>query len=155
MKEDKADPHISIEISDDENLSPPDFSASEITHLVGCVCEEFAITNAQVSIAIVSDEKILQINNEFLRHDYITDVISFDLSDEDEKCFELIVNAQLAAEKAEEHGHSPKSELALYIVHGMLHMAGFDDATAQQARLMHKKEDEILENLGYGKAYKS
>ena len=123
--------------------------------LVLCICKLFAIEDAQISIAIVDDEQIHDVNNRFLGHDYPTDVISFDLSDESGgiKIFDIIVNAQLGFAKAGELGHAGIAELALYICHGMLHNLGYDDGEAEKAEKMHEKEDEILQNLGYGVVY--
>lgn len=119
------------------------------------ICELFVIEDAQISIAVVDDEQIHDVNNRFLGHDYPTDVISFDLSDEpgDIKIFDIIVNAELGFAKAEELGHAGIAELALYICHGMLHNLGYDDGEAEKAEKMHEKEDEILQNLGYGVVY--
>jgi len=112
-----------------------------------------------VSIAIVDDVEITRLNEQFLGHEGTTDCLSFDLSDEDAggdgKVFDLIVNGALAAREAERRGHAPQAELALYITHGLLHNLGFDDGTAEQARAMHRTEDEILQHLGYGLVYDS
>jgi len=57
------------------------------------------------------------------------------------------------AREAARRGHSAEAELALYVTHGLLHNLGFNDATAAQARKMHRMEDEILQHLGYGFVY--
>lgn len=125
--------------------------------LVLYICKLFAVADAQISIAIVDDKQIHDINNRFLSHDCPTDVISFDISDdfEDVEIFDIIVNAQLAFAKAQEFGHAGIAELALYICHGMLHNLGYDDLEPEKAKKMHEKEDEILQNLGYGVIYAS
>jgi probable rRNA maturation factor len=65
----------------------------------------------------------------------------------------MIVNAEKAKREAEARGHDERSELALYIVHGMLHNLGFDDLEPQQGRLMHSMENRILAQTGYGAVY--
>lgn len=119
------------------------------------ICERFNVKKAVISIAIVDDDTITQINTKFLNHKTRTDVISFDLSDgtDEPKNFELVVNAEQTVRQAQKRGHSTEAELALYITHGLLHNLGFDDADEQQRQKMHNTEDEILQQAGFGIVY--
>ena len=103
----------------------------------------------------LNDEEILAANRQFLKHDYITDVISFDLSEQsgNNRCFDIIVNGDLAVSQAEKRKHSPDAELALYICHGLLHCLGFDDRNDADAKKMHQTEDDILQTFGFGVVY--
>lgn len=125
--------------------------------LVQAVCPRFGVAQAAVSIGIVDDAEISELNRKFLNHEGTTDCLSFDLSDEaaaeEPRVFDLIVNGEMAVREAARRGHSVEAELALYITHGLLHNLGFDDATAGKARKMHQTEDEILQDLGYGPVY--
>jgi probable rRNA maturation factor len=117
----------------------------------------------EVSIAVVDDIQIRELNGRFLNRKKTTDCLSFDLSNGNEmepnaekptsRMLELVVNGEMAARQAALRGHSSEAELALYITHGLLHNLGFDDATPSQARKMHDAEDEILQQLGYGSVY--
>ena len=129
--------------------------ASKLRTLVRTVCKRFGVLHAVVSIGIVDDAEMRRLNKRFLSRTGNTDCLSFDLSDESEpaRVFDLIVNGELAAREAARRGHSARAELALYVVHGLLHQLGFDDATAEQAARMHRIEDEILQHLGYGSVY--
>lgn len=131
--------------------------ASKLRRLVRAVCKRFEVGQAVISIGIVDDAEISQLNRRFLGHEGTTDSLSFDLSDKadsrESRIFDLIVNGELAAREAVRRGHSADAELALYVTHGLLHNLGFDDATAEQARRMHRMEDEILVHLGYGLVY--
>lgn len=132
---------------------------SKLKKLVRAICERFDVAQAVVSVGIVDDVEISQLNMRFLNHDGTTDSLSFDLSDdvnpEEPRVFDLIVNGELAAREAARRGHAAQAELMLYVTHGLLHNLGFDDATAEQARRMHRTEDEILQQLGYGLVYNS
>lgn len=128
-------------------------NTDKITQLAQHICSIFYHEDITVNIRIVDNNTILQANKDFLDHDYVTDVISFDMSDDTEKCFDIIVNAELAINNAQKLNIAPLSELSLYICHGMLHNFGFDDADPKKAEKMHKKEDEILHALGYGYVY--
>ncbi len=133
--------------------------AAKVKKLVRTVCRRFGVAEARVSIGIVDDAEISRLNKQFLNHEGTTDCLSFDLSDEIEpqgrKVFDLIVNGELALREAVRRGHAAQAELALYVTHGLLHDLGFDDATPEQARQMHRTEDEILQQLGYGLVYNS
>ncbi len=123
--------------------------------LARAICERFNVKKAAISIAIVDDDTITQVNTKFLKHKTQTDVISFDLSEgtDEPKNFELVVNAEQAVRQARKRGHSTEAELALYITHGLLHNLGFDDADQQQGQKMHNTEDEILQQAGFGIVY--
>lgn len=105
---------------------------------------------AAVSIALVDNAAIHEINRRHLGHDWPTDVISFVLSDHDdsELAGELVVSAEMAEQTAREAGADPTAELALYVVHGLLHLCGFDDTTEAGAAAMRKREGEVLAREG-------
>ena len=145
---------ITVQIID--NFRNMDFSRSKIEKLAKMVCRRFKLADATVSIAIVDNAQIRRVNAQFLNRKHSTDVISFDLSDNDTNApplFELVVNADRAVEEAGRRSHSGEAELALYITHGLLHNLGFDDSTEMQAKKMHDTEDEILRRSGFGLVY--
>jgi probable rRNA maturation factor len=146
---------ITVQITNHRETLPA--NGQKLKKLVRTVCRQFGIAGARISIGIVGDAEIAGLNQRFLNHQGTTDCLSFDLSDETEpagqKVFDLIVNGELAQREAAQRGHEARAELALYITHGLLHAVGFDDATAAQARRMHRTEDEILQHLGYGLVY--
>ena len=140
-----------------------------LQNLVETVCNRFgreepAGTRCEISIVVVDDTQIRDLNDRFLKHKKTTDCLSFDLSSGAEqsqagrpatRMFEIVVNGEMAARQGSLRGHSSEAELALYIVHGLLHNLGFDDATSDEAQAMHEAEDEILQQLGYGSVYNS
>jgi probable rRNA maturation factor len=146
---------ITVQITNHLEKLPAD--VRRLKKLVRAICQQFGISQARISLGIVDDAEIAVLNKRFLNHEGTTDCLSFDLSDETEpagqKVFDLIVNGALALREAVQRGHEAQAELALYITHGLLHDLGFDDATAEQARRMHRTEDEILQHLGYGLVY--
>ena len=146
---------VTVQITNQFEKLPAD--TPKLRKLVRTVCKRFGVSQARISIGIVDDAGIGMLNKEFLDHEGTTDCLSFDLSDGMEpgepKVFDLIVNGELAIREAARRGHNAQAELALYVTHSLLHNLGFDDATAQQARQMHRTEDEILHHLGYGLVY--
>jgi probable rRNA maturation factor len=103
----------------------------------------------EVSVAIVDDPTIHELNREFLDHDYPTDVLSFPLEDTASRLEgEIVVSADTAARCAIEAGWSATDELLLYVVHGALHLAGYRDKESQDAGDMRRREAAVLKELG-------
>ncbi|MBT6157539.1 MAG: rRNA maturation RNase YbeY [Planctomycetaceae bacterium] len=122
---------------------------------------------AEVSVALVDDVTIHQVNKRHLQHDYPTDVISFlfDCEFEGETSEspdndtrppiprghgkridgEIVVSTETALERADECGFSPTQELVLYVVHGLLHLLGYDDTNDVETELMRSRERAILQ----------
>jgi probable rRNA maturation factor len=127
----------------------------KLINLVRVICKRFRLTNATISIAVVGNRCMRKLNIEFLNHTNFTDCLAFDLSENKKgpKVFELVVNGERAKTQAAIRGHSPAAELALYITHGLLHNLGFDDLQPKKAEVMHRLEDEILRQEGFGPVY--
>lgn len=123
--------------------------------LVRAVCKQMASTSVFVDLTVVDGSQMRHFNSRLTSRQGATDCLSLDLSDEHDatRVLDIIVNGQLAVQRARIYGIRPISELALYIVHGLLHQFGFDDKTRDQARSMHMTEDRILQSLGYGRVY--
>ena len=127
-----------------------------VADVVRKVLEEEGVLAAQVSVALVEHSRSHELNRRFLQHDEPTDVLSFLLECEPEERAnepggadkrlegEVVVNAQMALDRAEEFGWSPKDELVLYLVHGVLHLCGYDDQTEEARQQMRAKEREML-----------
>ena len=148
----KQEQDIVVQIA--KNFKDIDVNLPKLKKLVKAVCTRFKLSKATVSIAIVDDAEIRKVNKQFLNRSSTTDCLSFNLSDNDaKKSFELVVNAEKAVKEANLRGHSSEAELALYVIHGLLHNLGFDDSTQGQAKKMHDTEDEILQQLSYGSVY--
>ena len=158
MASSRQDQDIVIQIT--KNFNGINISPQKIKKMAKAVCNRFARdepkdTKYEISIAIVDDNEILELNRQFLNSKSVTDCLSFDLSDDKRsgKTFDLVVNGEMAVRQANQRGHSSEAELALYITHGLLHNLGFDDSTKSRAREMHETEDEILQEFGYGIVY--
>lgn len=94
----------------------------------------------EVEVSIVSDEAIAAVHGKFLDDPTPTDVITFDHG-------EILVSAETAAARAPEFGHSTDRELALYVVHGLLHLAGFGDKSEGEFERMRKMQEEVLTSV--------
>src|SRR5438552_10411247 len=114
------------------------------------VLEGEDIHDAEVSLAFVDNATIHQLNNRYLQHDEPTDVLSFPLSEPNARRLagELVIGAEVARAQAEERGHDVQAELALYVIHGLLHLCGYDDATETVAATMRERESHYLQAAG-------
>lgn len=130
-----------------------EFDVERFEDLARMVVGRFCEGKVSVSIAVVDDAGIIEVHKQFLDKETTTDVISFDLSDDDGKVFEVVVNAEQARRQADKRGHGADAELALYVTHGLLHNLGFDDMQEQLSQEMHAMEDELLQLAGFGVIY--
>ena len=107
------------------------------------------IERAEISLAVVDDPAIHALNRKYLDHDYATDVLSFLLDHENGKLDgEIIVSSETAIRQAAEFGATdPCIELLLYVIHGALHLAGYEDGTPAQSLLMREQEQKHLTAL--------
>jgi probable rRNA maturation factor len=105
--------------------------------------------SAAISLAIVDDPTIHELNRRHLNHDWPTDVLSFVLEDDDTHLDgEVIISADTAASAADEVGVASSEEQLLYVIHGMLHLVGYCDKSADEARDMRAAEDRYLQQFG-------
>ncbi len=98
----------------------------------------------QISIIFCSDNYILDINQRFLQHDYFTDIITFDYCEGDRLSGDLFISVDSVRENAIEYGSSFNDELNRVMVHGILHLIGYDDHTDEDIRQMRSKENYYL-----------
>ena len=112
-----------------------------------------SITRAEIGIALVDDTTIAAVHGEFLDDPTPTDVISFVLDASNGQLEgEIVASADTAARQSVKYRWPATDELLLYVVHGMLHLVGYDDTTPSARRLMRRREREMLAALGVVKA---
>ncbi len=104
---------------------------------------------AQINIIFCSAQRLLEINREFLQHDYFTDIITFDDSDLAEGYIagELYIDIETVADNAAQYGATPIEEMHRILIHGVMHLCGQGDKTEIDARDMRAKEDKYLLKL--------
>ena len=101
-----------------------------------------------INIIFCDDPYILDINQKYLGHDYFTDIITFDYCEGDRLSGDLYISIDSVAENAAEYAEGDLDrELSRVIVHGVLHLIGYDDHSEEDIRLMRSKEDYYLSLL--------
>ena len=98
-----------------------------------------------INIIFCSDNYILDVNIKYLGHDYFTDIITFDYCEKDVLSGDLFVSIDSVRENAGFYGTSFEDELNRVIVHGVLHLIGYDDHTEEEVKQMRAKENYYLE----------
>lgn len=97
-----------------------------------------------VNVIFCSDEYLLQINKDYLNHNYYTDIITFDYSEEGRIAGELYISIDTVLANAAEYNQERAAELLRVIIHGFLHLMQFNDQSPEEEAEMHSKEDAAL-----------
>ena len=100
----------------------------------------------KINLILTSDSHLLELNKKYLDRDYLTDVITFDYSENQGVAGDVFISVTRVKENAEVYGESFDLELKRVMAHGILHLLGYDDKTDAEMSLMRKKEDYFLEN---------
>ena len=109
------------------------------------VAEEEGRRPGQISVIFCSDPYLLEINRKYLGHDYYTDIITFDYSEGGTISGDLFISVDTVRSNAEYYSADFKDELDRVIVHGVLHLIGYDDHTDEQTAEMRARENHYLE----------
>lgn len=143
---------IRIHVSDEQTALQID--SGRLRTAVRRILRDAGLRDAQVSLAIVDDPTIHRLNRQFLDHDYATDVLSFVLERSDDRLEgEVIASTDTAIRSAGRYGWQPADELLLYVIHGTLHLVGYDDRTPRPAAQMRKQERAYLQQFGLEPRY--
>ncbi|MCX5708235.1 MAG: rRNA maturation RNase YbeY [Candidatus Omnitrophica bacterium] len=109
---------------------------------------EISVKAGEINISFISDSKIRKLNALYHNRNYPTDVLAFDLSvDKKNLIVDIYISADTAVKNSRIFRTEPKTELYLYVIHAMLHIAGYDDHSLKETSLMRKKEDTYLKWL--------
>jgi rRNA maturation RNase YbeY len=123
-----------------------DNEANAIKYWLFLVTRSEGFTIESINYIFCSDEYMLQINRQYLQHDYYTDIITFDNSEPDSDLIEADIFVSL--ERVKDNANKLNSEFSLelkrVLVHGVLHLCGYGDKEDQEAKLMRDKEDHYL-----------
>ncbi|MDE2826308.1 MAG: rRNA maturation RNase YbeY [Bacteroidota bacterium] len=125
-----------------------DFDLNLIEHLVSRVAEGEDQCIRQLEITLMTAEQLRELNRSWRKADYDTDVLSFSLSDGKALDGEIYVSLDFAQTHCHTYGATYTEEVCRYIVHGMLHLLGYEDDTVRGARTMRRKEDQYLRSAG-------
>lgn len=130
-----------------EGIEMPDINKSEIRNWVKKVAELHSKRLGPVSYIFCDDNKILEVNKQFLQHDYYTDIITFDYTEGDNISGDLFISLDTVRTNAEQFGQDYNTELHRVIIHGILHLCGINDKGPGEREIMEAEENKALEIL--------
>ena len=133
-----------------ENVKMPAIRRRDVSRWVRQVAASYGRRVGEIGYIFCDDEKILEVNREYLSHDYYTDIITFDYTDGDVINGDLVISLDTVRSNAELFGKAYDDELLRVIIHGILHLCGINDKGPGERELMEAAENKAL--AMYGKA---
>lgn len=127
-----------------EDIKAPDIKKRTISSWIKAVAEKYNKRPGDISYIFCSDEKILEINQEYLQHDYFTDIITFDYSSGNVISGDLFISLDTVRTNAEKFSTSYNEELHRTIIHGILHLCGINDKGPGEREIMEENENKAL-----------
>ena len=139
---------LDISLTNEQTRHPVD--EQQLIDAAKRVLADSPFSSAMISLVVVDDPAIHELNRQYLVHDWPTDVLSFVLEDSGNHLEgEVIISADTAAESASELGCSAAAEQLLYVLHGVLHLVGYRDKTPSDAAEMRAAEAKYLRQFGF------
>ena len=127
-----------------ENVKMPAIKRRETTAWIRRVAATYGKKVGEVGYLFVDDEKILAVNNEYLGHDYYTDIITFDYCEGNTLNGDLVISLDTIATNAEKFHKDYNEELHRVIIHGILHLCGINDKGPGEREITEAAEDRAL-----------
>ena len=142
---------IKINCSIDSSLN--EINTGVVRNIAKHVIKSQKIKDADLTFVFTSDELLSELKMEFFHKDHLTDVIAFRLNDYKEKLVdgEVYISLPRAKENSLEFDQPYEKELSRLIIHGCLHVLGYDDQTSNEKKLMTSLEDEYLKKISWNK----
>lgn len=127
-----------------EDVKMPEIKKRETTDWIRRVASGYGKKCGDIAYIFCSDEKILEVNQTYLQHDYYTDVITFDYTEGDKISGDIFISVDTVRSNAEQFGTDYDEELHRIIIHGILHLCGINDKGPGEREIMTRHENEAL-----------
>ncbi len=127
-----------------EDIKMPKIAKRKVSAWIKEVAKRHGYKVGDVSYIFCSDEKILEVNRQYLQHDYYTDIITFDYTEEDVISGDLFISLDTVRTNAEQFNVSYESEFYRVVIHGILHLCGINDKGPGEREIMEMNENEAL-----------
>lgn len=128
-----------------ENVKMPAIKKREVTRWIRAVAATYGRKVGEVGYLFCDDEKILEVNREYLQHDYYTDIITFDYDEDNVINGDLVISLDTIRTNAELFNKTYDEELYRVIIHGILHLCGINDKGPGEREIMEAAENKALE----------
>ena len=127
-----------------EDVELPDLPYGRITKWLSNTATNYNFKIAQINYIFCSDDYLLTLNQEYLDHDYYTDIITFNYNESSYMSGDIFISIDRVKENATIFGIDTEREFLRVMVHGVLHLIGFNDSTDKDEMIMREKEDEFI-----------
>ena len=128
-----------------ENIKFPKIKRRDTTAWIKAVAASYGKKVGEVGYLFCDDEKILEVNREFLEHDYYTDIITFDYCEGDTLNGDIVISLDTVHSNAEQFSKEYDEELHRVIIHGILHLCGINDKGPGEREIMEAADNKALE----------
>ena len=133
------------------NVKMPPIRRRDVSAWVRRVAAGYGKREGEVAYIFCDDEKILEVNRQYLNHDYYTDIITFDYCEDDVISGDLFISLDTVRSNAEAQGTTYDEELHRVIIHGILHLCGINDKGPGERAIMEAAENKALQGRAAGK----
>jgi probable rRNA maturation factor len=130
-----------------DKINFPKIRKGNIKNWIKRVAASYGKTIGEVNYLFCTDDKILEVNTQYLSHDFYTDIITFDYSEGDKISGDIIISLETVRTNSQKYNTDFTEELHRVIIHGILHMCGIDDKSETASLNMRKAENQALEQI--------
>ena len=127
-----------------EGVKMPDIKKRETTEWIKAVAATYEKRIGEIAYIFCSDEKILEVNRQYLQHDYYTDIITFDYCEGNRLSGDLFISLETVKTNSEQFNTPYEEELHRTIIHGILHLSGINDKGPGEREIMEAAENKAL-----------
>lgn len=130
-----------------DGVAMPKIKKRPTSAWIKSVAESYGKKVGDIAYIFCDDEKILEVNRQYLQHDYYTDIITFDYTEDNVISGDLFISLDTVCSNSEEQGTTYEEELHRVIIHGILHLCGINDKGPGERELMEQAENKALSLL--------
>ncbi|WP_321478851.1 rRNA maturation RNase YbeY [uncultured Bacteroides sp.] len=130
-----------------EGIKMPDIKKKETTEWIKTVAASYEKKIGEIAYIFCSDEKILEVNQQYLKHDYYTDIITFDYCEGNKLSGDIFISLDTVLTNSKEFNTTYQEELHRTIIHGILHLCGINDKGPGEREIMEAAENKALDIL--------
>lgn len=130
-----------------ENIKLPDIKKRNTSAWIKAVAGSYSKTVGEIAYLFCNDDKILEVNRQYLKHDFYTDIITFDYSEGDKISGDIFISLDTVISNSQKYSTDYQEELYRVIIHGILHLCGLDDGSEDEKKSMREAENSALKLL--------
>lgn len=137
-----------------EDIQPLKLRKTHIRKYINLLINSELKKTGEISVIFCSDKYLLDVNIEYLKHNYYTDIITFNYVEGNKVSGDLFISVDRVIENAKKFKTSWIKELYRVIFHGLLHLSGYNDKTPEESKIIREKEDKYLSEVDFSEIEK-